>query len=107
MRYDDSAVSVDADGITIKRYGAFGSPRTIPFNAITSVAIAPLGSLGRWRLVGAGPGGGFRNWYGWDRYRRSREISYSFDVGRFWRPTVTPASAEAFRASLSPTLEID
>ena len=83
MRYEDATVSVDGDGITIKRYGTFGSQRTIPFDDITAVTASRLGSLGKWRLVGAGPGGGSRNWYGWDRDRqRKRRIhSTSTDSG--------------------------
>ena len=100
MRYEDATVSVDADGITIKRYGALGSPRTISFDAISSVTESNLGSLGKWRLVGWGPGSGSRNWYGWDRARRSKETAFSFDVNRFWRPTVTPTDPESFLVSL-------
>ena len=116
MRYEDATVSVDGDGITIKRYGTFGSQRTIPFDDITTVTASRLGSLGKWRLVGAGPGvwlsladaqdRGSRNWYGWDRDRRSKETAYSLDVNRFWRPTITPDDPETFRAALPPTLDV-
>ena len=106
LRYEDATVSVDGDGITIKRYGTFGSQRTIPFDDITTVTASRLGSLGKWRLVGAGPGGGSRNWYGWDSDRRSKETAYSLDVSRFWRPTITPDDPETFRAALPPTLDV-
>ena len=106
MRYEDTTVSVDGDGITIKRYGMFGSPRTMSFDAITSVTATSLGSFGRWRLVGSGPGGGSRNWYGWDRHRQTKETAYSFDVNRFWRPTVTPNDPESFLSALPSTLDL-
>lgn len=106
MGYEDTTISIDGGGITINRYGIFGSPRTIPFDAITTVTISRLGSFGRWRLVGWGPGSGNRNWYGWDRTRRTKEAAYSFDTGRFWRPTVTPDDPELFLAALPATLEV-
>jgi hypothetical protein len=105
MRYEDTTVSVDGDGITIKRYGMLGSPRTMSFDAITTVTAKSLGSFGRWRLVGSGPGGGSRNWYGWDRDRQTKEKAYSLDVGRFWRPTVTPDDPESFLTALPSTLD--
>jgi len=106
MRYEDATVSVDGDGITIKRYGTFGSQRIIQFDDITTVTTWRLGSVGKWRLVGAGPGGGSRNWYGWDSDRRSKETAYSFDVNRFWRPTITPDDAESFRVALPSTIDV-
>jgi hypothetical protein len=107
MVYEDTTVSVNNDGITIKRYGVFGSHRSIRFDTITMVTERPLSSLGRWRLVGAGPGGGSRNWYGWDGGRKSKETAYSFDVGRFWRPTITPNDPQLFRAALPQSLNAD
>ena len=106
MRYEDTALSVNGNGITIKRYGSFGSPKTMLFDDITTVTVSSLGSLGRWRLVGWGPGSGLRNWYGWDRSRRAKETAYSFDIGRFWRPTVTPADPELFLEALPSTLDV-
>jgi hypothetical protein len=106
MRYEDGTVLVDGDAITFQRYGMFGSRRTISADDITFVTASRLGSVGRWRLVGAGPGGGGRNWYGWDRKRPSKDAAYSFDVNRFWRPTVTPDDPESFLAALPSTLEI-
>ena len=106
MRYEDTTVSVDSDGITIKRYGIFGSPKAMSFDAITTVTMSSLGSLGKWRLVGWGPGSGSRNWHGWDRARRTKETAYSFNVNRFWRPTVTPNDPESFLTALPSTLDI-
>ena len=106
MSYREATVSVDSDGITIRRYGFFGSPRTIPFGDVVAMTESRLGSLGRWRLVGAGPGGGSRNWYGWDSGRRSKKVAYALDVGRFWRPTITPDDPESFRTSLPSSVEI-
>lgn len=100
MHYEDTMVSVDGNGITIKRYGFFGSPRTIRFEEVAEVTETRLGDIGRWRLVGAGPGGGMRNWYGWDGSRRSKDTAFSFDVDRFWHPTVTPEDADGFRIAL-------
>ena len=99
MKYEDGSVLVNDESITIKRYGVFGSPRTIAFSDIAAVGVTRLGTVGKWRLVGAGPGGGGRNWYGWDRSRRSKETAFSFDVDRFWRPTITPDDSESFGAA--------
>ena len=106
MRYEDTTVSVDDDGITIEHYGILGSPKTMSFDDITTVTETSLGSFGRWRLVGSGPGGGRRNWYGWDRDRQKKETAYSFDVHRFWRPTVTPNDPESFLSVLPTTLVV-
>jgi hypothetical protein len=106
MEYEDTTVSIDGDGITIKHYGIFGSPKTISFDAITTVITTGLGSFGKWRLVGSGPGGGSRNWYGWDRGRQTKDTAYSFDVNRFWRPTVTPNDPEAFQSALPSSLDV-
>ena len=106
MRYSDKTVLVDGDVLTIKRYGIFGSQRSLRFDDVTTLTVSRLGSVGKWRLVGAGPGGGFRNWYGWDNARQSKRTAYSFDVNRFWRPTVTPDDPEAFVSALPPNLEI-
>ena len=103
--YEDATLSVDDDSITIARYGMLGSTRTIPFGAISQVTSSAISTLGKWRLAGAGPGGGARNWYGWDSSRRFKDTAFSFDVNRFWRPTVTPDDPDAFRAALPPTLE--
>lgn len=106
MRYSDKTVFVDGDGITLKRYGIFGSRRSLRFDDITKVTASRLGSIGKWRLVGAGPGGGTRNWYGWDNARRSKNMAYAIDVNRFWRPTVTPDDPEAFLSAMPPNIEI-
>jgi len=107
MAYEDSTVSIDHDRITIKRYGIFGAHRSIELDDIITVTEKRLGSFGRWRLVGVGPGGGSRNWYGWDGSRKSKESAYSFDVGRFWRPTITPDDPKLFLAALPPTVNIN
>ena len=105
MRYEDNTVSVDGDSITIRRYGVFGSPRTMSFDAITAVTVSSLTPVGKWRLVGWGPGAGSRNWYGWDRNRQKKKTAYSFDVNRFWRPTVTPNDSESFLTALPSIIE--
>jgi hypothetical protein len=106
MQYEDTTVAIDSAGITIKRYGTFGAQRTIRFEDITTVTASTLGSVGRWRLVGAGPGGGGRNWYGWDSARRSKATVYTFDVDRFWRPSITPDDPALFLAALPSSLDI-
>lgn len=106
MNYQDTTLSVDDDSITIAKYGMFGSTRTIAFSDISQVTSSRIGTLGRWRLAGAGPGSGTRNWYGWDNRRRFKDTAYALDIGRFWRPTVTPDDPNAFRAALPPTLEV-
>lgn len=106
MKYEDSTVTIGDPSITIRRYGMLGSKRVIPFDDVASVTKSSLGSMGRWRLAGAGPGTGWRNWYGWDNARRTKDTAYAFDVGGFWRPTVTPDDPVAFRASLPLDLEM-
>lgn len=105
MNYEDPTVSVQDDGITIRRYGMFGSTKVVPFDAVVALTELPLGALGKWRLAGAGPGTGWRNWYGWDNARRTKDTAYAFDIGGFWRPAVTPDDAALFAAALPDHIE--
>ena len=106
MNYEDATLSVDSESITIAKYGMFGSTRTISFEDISRVTSSRLGTLGRWRLAGAGPGSGARNWYGWDSRRRFKDTAFSLDVNRFWRPTITPDDPQAFSGALPPGFEL-
>ena len=101
MRYDDPTVSVAEDAVVLRRYSLFGRSRTIRFDEIRSVDERAIGRLERWRVAGAGPGTPWRSWYGWDSGRRSKSTAFVLDVGRFWRPTVTPDEPASFSASLA------
>ena len=104
VSYEDTTVAVDTTGIVIRRYGMLGGERRIEFAEIGSVKQKSTGIGARWRMAGAGPGSGGRNWYGWDGNRRSKHVMFVLDVGGFWRPTVTPDDPEAFSDALPKKL---
>lgn len=104
--YEDTTVAVDATGILIRRYGILGGERRVDFAEIGGVRQRPTGFGARWRVAGAGPGSGGRNWYGWDGSRRSKQTMFVIDVGGFWRPTVTPDDPKAFSAALPEDLAV-
>lgn len=106
MDYEDQTVRIDDTHVTISRYGMFGSTRTVPFDRIRSVGRRNQGALAKWRVAGAGPGSGGRNWYGWDASRKNKDVAFALDVGRFWRPTVTPTEPDAFEAALPESVDV-
>lgn len=88
--YEDPAVRLDDQGLTIKSYFRPRHERHIPFASIRRVGLIEIGPLsGRYRLVGLGfrrP----RNYFHWDTNRSSKTHAVEIDTGRFFRPTITP-----------------
>lgn len=92
--YEDAAMVLDDEGITITSYLWPRHRRRIPFAAIDRYQLIELGPLsGRYRLVGLGfrrP----RHFFHWDRQRSSTTTAIVLDTGRFIRPVITPQRPE-------------
>ena len=92
--YDDDALCLDEQGITIKNYWYPGHRRSIAYDTIRSAALIELGSLsGRHRLVGIGfrqP----RHFFHWDRKRSTKTHAIELDTGRRIHIVITPTDPE-------------
>ena len=88
--YDDDAVCLDDQGITIKNYFYPGHRRFIAYETIRSAALIELGRWsGRHRLVGIGfrrP----RHFFHWDRKRSTKTHAIDLHTGRRTRTVITP-----------------
>ena len=94
-RYEDDAILLDDDGLTIKSYRRPGDEKRIEYRSIRSFEMFQMGFwTGRHRLVGIGFGRP-RNWFHWDRDRNSKRTAISLDVGGWLRPTIVPEDSDA------------
>ena len=65
--YEDEAILLDKDGVTIKNYRRPGDTKRIAYGSIQSFEAFEMGLwTGRYRLVGMSLGRP-RNWFHWDR----------------------------------------
>ena len=103
--YEDSTVRADGTGITIARYGFFGTDKRVSYAAIKSVEVFEMGWGGRWRLIGLGLGG-WSNWYNWDTKRRNKTTAIAIDTGGSLKPTVTPDDPDEFVTVISDYVEV-
>jgi hypothetical protein len=87
--YDDGGLSLDEDGLTIRRcYFPWAGPKRIRYAEIQHVEARPMG----W-LTGKGRGWGTAHpgyWFPLDLRRARKQILLVFNVGRRVRPCVTP-----------------
>ncbi len=98
--YDDHTITVDDDAVVIKRYTWLRRSRRIPRSEIRHIDTFETGLLsGRHRLVGISPLRP-RNWFSWERGRSRSSVAVALDVGRLFRPTVTPDDPDAVVALL-------
>ena len=91
--YNDKHISLDHCGLTIRKYYfPSGASKTIPIHLIQSVLVAPLGSLDRWRIWGAGDFGlTLRHWYNADMKRPTKHIALIVTMtGSKTHPVLTP-----------------
>ena len=96
--YDDPALALDDNGITIKNYFLPGRPRTIPWEDIVQVELIPLGfATGRHQLVGIGPLRP-RLFFHWDRARSHKSHGLTLELGRRLRVAITPDEPETVLA---------
>jgi len=94
-QYEDDAILLDDDSLTIKSYRRPGDAKQIEFGSIQSFEVFEMGFwTGRHRLVGISFGRP-RNWFHWDRNRNRKSTAISLDVGGWIRPTIVPDDPEA------------
>ena len=89
LRYDDGAVRLDGEAVTLAGYYfPLGLPKRIPYRRIRGVSARSMGWLtGRGRLWGTGNP---RYWLPLDLARPRRRVLVVLDVGRFVRPAFSP-----------------
>lgn len=105
-RYEDGALLLDEDGVTIKSYRRPGGAKHIPYSSIRKFEVFEMGFwTGRHRLVGISLGRP-RDWFHWDRDREARSTAISLDVGRWIRPTVVPEDPDAVEKILRTVIII-
>lgn len=88
--YDDDAVCLDEQGLTIKNYLYRRRPRFIAYDTIRSAVLIDIGTWsGRHRLVGVGfrrP----RHFFHWDANRSTKTAAIELDTGRRIKIVITP-----------------
>lgn len=88
--YEDSVVSLDDAGVTIKSYRRPGDPRTVAYGDVRTAELMDLRfGTGRYRLVGISPGR-LRHFFHWDNGRRKKRTAISLDTGSFLKRAITP-----------------
>jgi hypothetical protein len=95
--YDDGLIACTDTALLIRRYDAFQRPRRIPYGQIRSVKQVELSTARRWRIWGSGD---FRHWWNWDSARPNKPVAFVLDVGKHWRPVITPDDPEQVAATL-------
>ena len=94
--YDDTTLTVDADGLTIKRYYfPLARPKRIAFDEITGVEVRPTGIMSKWRLWGSHNA---VTWMPLDMGRARKDHLVEFDLGGRIKPAVTPDEPERVAA---------
>ena len=96
--YDDGAVRLESDGLTIRRYFVWGAPKRIAYRDIEAVRRRRLGWTGRLRIWGSGD---LVHWWSLDLHRPQRREAFEIDTGRHWIATFTPADPEQVGRLLS------
>jgi hypothetical protein len=98
--YEDTSIALDENGVTIKNYRKPGDTKRIAYQAIRSFEHFEMGFWsGRHRLIGIGFGRP-RNWFQWDRDRKTKRTAISIDVGKRIFPTATPDHPDAVETIL-------
>ncbi len=104
-RYEDEAILLDEDAITIKSYRWPGDAKRIEYSSIRNVERFEMRLWsGRFRLVGISFGRP-RNWFAWGRTHNNKRIAISLDVGKWIRPTVVPEDPDAAEEILREAVE--
>jgi hypothetical protein len=101
--YDDGLVSLDADGLTIRRYYfPLGTSKRIPYSRIKGVQEQRMEFLtGKGRLWGTGD---LRYWLPLDLHRLQKEKALILDLGKGIKPMITPNDPDRVFALLQEHL---
>jgi hypothetical protein len=91
--YKDRWIACDEDGITVRAYYFPWGTKRIPYRAIRSASVVPMGfGSGRGRLWGTA---NLRLWASLDPHRGSKRRALILDLGRQVRPFLTPDDVDA------------
>lgn len=87
--YDDGLVSLDRDGITLRRYYfPWAGRKRIRYSDIAGVQQHPMSMWsGKGRLWGSGD---LRHWAPLDPHRPRKDTAIVLDLGKFVRPVFSP-----------------
>lgn len=87
--YEDAGLTLDEDGITIRRYYfPFATSKRVAYSAIRGIKARPMGwATGKGRFWGATDP---RYWFPLDMKRGKKPTLLILDVGRHVRPCITP-----------------
>ncbi len=98
MAYQDGAIGVTDDALTIKGYYFPGAVKRVPLAAIRSVRRSDMTAFrGRGRIWGtANPG----YWANFDPGRPRKTVAFLVDAGKAVKPFVTPDDPAAFESAL-------
>ncbi|MUL65527.1 hypothetical protein BOO86_13695 [Mycobacterium sp. CBMA 234] len=97
--YDDGNLTLDDDGLTIRRYYfPLGTEKRVPYVAIRGIDVRPLGAAtGSWRLWGTGSPS---HWFPLDMHRPKKDTLVVIDTGAKVKPCITPAEPQRFVETL-------
>ncbi|MBV9846954.1 MAG: hypothetical protein JOZ47_18095 [Kutzneria sp.] len=97
--YDDGLVTLDHEGITLRRYYfPLAISKRISYAAIMEVRQQPMGTWsGKGRLWGSGD---LRHWAPLDLSRPSKDTAIILNLGKFVRPVFSPNDPERVMAIL-------
>lgn len=92
MLYDDGLVTLDEEGVTLRRYYLWGAAKHIPYATIASVRRRSMSAVtGRWRIWGSGD---LVHYWPLDTKRPGKSEAIEVDTGHHWIPTFTPDDPE-------------
>ena len=102
--YSDPGLELTDQALRISRYYGPWGPKTVPLAEIRQVRRYRMGLLtGRGRIWG---GTGWHSWANWDSGRPRKRIGFSVELGRFFRPLITPDDPAALNRALRQALPV-
>lgn len=98
MPYQDGAIAVTADALTIRGYWLPGTTKRVALSSVRSVRRVQMSATrGRGRIWGtANPG----YWANLDPRRPRKTVAFLVDTGKAMKPYLTPDDPDAFEAAL-------
>ena len=98
--YEDTRITCDADGVTVRFYYFPVGDKRIPYASIKAARELDMGTGiggGRWRIWGSGD---LRHWFHLDETRPKKRRALVLDLGGWVRPVLTPDDVDAFEKAL-------
>ena len=97
IKYRDGKITCDTDGLTIRFYYFPWGDKRVLYQSIREVRQFRLDRgvfSGRFRTWGSGD---LVHWFNLDPARHQKKVGFVLDLGRRFRPVVTPDDPEALR----------